>query len=310
MTLFFNQEFDELEQYNINVNNTKTWNREDVINNTNLENCINAIQKIQYKGFDYKYLAYDKVIVEGHRIGYIDQISEKNPAITVTKKSRKSSFSTASLAYLPIEKCYMSTTDSAYAFLLKYNGKYNLNTSLLPYKAEPEDLFYYIFGILSSNKYRDRYNELLLKDYPHIPITENGALFKEMSSLGKEISNYYQLDTSISKKFKASNHDSELWKVKNPFYDEKKQRIYINNNENFPYIEGVTSDIWNFSIGQINQIEQFLKARTYSEIKTIKTLNRGLNQEEITYILKLCTVFDNILEISKKIDEIYIKIDH
>ncbi|MHA1147769.1 MAG: type ISP restriction/modification enzyme [Promethearchaeota archaeon] len=309
LNLFFNEEFEKLEGYKIKINSTKTWNREDVINNTNLENCVNAIQKIQYKGFDYKYLAYDSVIVEGHRIGYIDQICEDNPAITVTKKSRKSSFSTASLAYLPIEKCYMSTTDSAYAFLLKHNGKFNLNTSLLPFTAEPEDLFYYIFGILCSNKYRKRYNELLLMDYPHIPITEDEALFKEMGSLGKKISNYFKLDLTISKEIKVSNHDSELWRVQNPFYDDKEQRIYINKEEDSPYIEGVTSDIWDYSIGQVNQIEQFLKARTYSETRTIKSLNRGLNQEEKIYLLKLCTAIKKILKTSEEIDKLYIKID-
>ena len=36
LNLFFNEEFEELERYKIKVNNTKTWNREDVINNTNL----------------------------------------------------------------------------------------------------------------------------------------------------------------------------------------------------------------------------------------------------------------------------------
>jgi len=309
LNLFFNEEFEELESYKINVNSTKTWDRDDVINNTNLENCVNAIKKIQYKGFDYKYLAYDRVIVEGHRIGYIDQICEENPAITVTKKSRKSSFSTASLAYMPIEKCYMSTTDSAYAFLLKYNGNYNVNTSLLPYEAEPEDLFYYIFGILCSNKYRKKYDELLLMDYPHIPITEDKALFKEMSSLGGKISKSFKLDTTLSKEYKVSNHNSELWKVQSPFYDEKEERIYINKEENSPYIEGVTSDIWNYSIGQLNQIEQFLKARTYSEIRTIKSLYRGLNQEELTYLLKLCTAINKILKKCKEIDEVYNKID-
>jgi predicted helicase len=309
LNLFFNEEFEKLEGYKININNTQTWNREDVINNTNLENCINAIQRIQYKGFDYKYLAYDRVIVEGHRIGYIDQIYEENPAITVTKKSRKSSFSTASLAYLPIEKCYMSTTDSAYAFLLKYNGKYNINTSLFPYKVDPEDLFYYIFGILCSNKYRERYDELLLKDYPHIPIADDESKFKELSTLGKKISESFKLNINVSKDYKPSKHNLDLWKVKNPSYDEDAQRIYINDDEDSPYIEGVPLEIWNYSIGQINQIEQFLKARTYSEIRTIKTLNRALNQEEINYILKLCTSIALISDISEEIDDIYKKID-
>ncbi|KKN57209.1 hypothetical protein LCGC14_0564550 [marine sediment metagenome] len=309
LDLFFNQQFEELEIYKINVNNTKTWEREVVLGNTTLENAVNAIQKIQYKGFDYKYLAYDRFIVEGHRIGYIDQISKNNPAITVTKKSRKSSFSTASLAYLPIEKCYMSTTDSAYAFLLKYNGKYNLNTSLVSYKVEPKQLFYYIFGILCSNEYRERYNEILLIDYPHIPLSNEESLFKEMSLLGQRISRAFKIDLEISEEFKLSKNESQSWIVKEPYYVRDEKRIYLNKENNSTYIEGISSDIWDYSIGQIKQIEQFLKARTYSENRMIKRICRGLNQEELNYLLKLCTSIEYILKISKEIDKVFIKID-
>jgi len=309
LDLFFNQQFEELESYKINVNNTKTWKREIVLENTNLEDAVNAIQKIQYKGFDYKYLAYDRFIVEGHRIGYIDQISKINPAITVTKKSRKPIFSTASLAYMPIEKCYMSTTDSAYAFLLKYNGKYNLNTSLLSYKVEPEQLFYYIFGILCSEEYRKKYNELLLKDYPHIPLPNEESYFNEMSLLGKKISRAFKMDLEISEEFKLSKNDSQSWIVQEPYFVSYEKRIYLNKEIDSPYIEGITSDIWDYSIGQIKQIEQFLKARTYSEKKIIKTICRGLNQEELNSLLKLCTSIKQILKISKEIDKVYIQID-
>ena len=309
LDLFFNQQFEELENYKISVNNTKTWTREAVLENTNLENAINVIQKIQYKGFDYKYLTYDRYIVEGHRIGYIDQISHDNPAITVTKKSRKQSFSTASLAYMPIEKCYMSTTDSAYAFLLKYNGEYNLNTSLLSYNVEPKQLFYYLFGILCSKEYRKKYDELLLKDYPHIPFPDEKSYFNEMSLLGKEISRAFKMDLIISDEFKLSKSNSQSWIVREFYYVNDEERIYLNKEVDSPYIEGITSDIWDYSIGEIKQIEQFLKARTYSEKKIIKKLCRSLNQEELNYILKLCTSIKHILKISKEIDEVYVQID-
>lgn len=44
--------------------------------------------------------------------------------------------------------------------------------------------------------------------------------------------------------------------------------LHINNLKHYrksPMIVQKKSDIWDYSIGQIKQIEQFLKARTYSE---------------------------------------------
>ena len=309
LDLFFNQQFEELESYKINVNNTKTWKREVVLENTNMENAVNAIQKIQYKGFDYKYLAYDKFIVEGHRIGYIDQISKINPAITVTKKSRKSSFSTASLAYLPIEKCYMSTTDSAYAFLLKYNGKYNLNTSLLSYKVEPEELFYYIYAILYSTKYRHKYSSQLLRNYPRIPITLEREIYINLSKMGFNLGQIHLFHDDYVSTNDLEISDTEDYVVYSDFYyNSNQEMLHFGSNPNAFWVKPITKEVWDYNIGGRKQIYEWLNARKFSEEYKKNTINRPLERSETKYFLNLCISIKNTIETIEEIDKFVKKI--
>ena len=72
LTLFFNQQYDELDALKIKTHDSKSWSKAKVFEKTTLENSLKSIIKLQYRGFDFRYLAYDPNIVEGHRMGYID----------------------------------------------------------------------------------------------------------------------------------------------------------------------------------------------------------------------------------------------
>ena len=173
ITLFFNKNYDELNNLKIKVHDTKSWVKSKVFKKTNLEKVLKNIQRINYRGWDFRYIAYDRALVEGHRMGYIDQISQKNPAITVTKSSRKNIFETAFVVETLIEKCFMSVTDTSYAFPLYLNGKSNMHNPDLHYIKNSEQIFYYIYGILNAPTYRNRYDEYLRKSFPRIPFPKN-----------------------------------------------------------------------------------------------------------------------------------------
>ncbi|MBY8984352.1 MAG: hypothetical protein KGD65_04735 [Candidatus Lokiarchaeota archaeon] len=315
--LFFDKNYEELKKYNIKVNDTKTWKKSKVFHETNIEKSITEIRKINYRGWDFRYLAYDRALVEGHRMGYIDQISHINPAITVTKSSRKKNFETAFIVDNILEKCFMAVTDTSYAFPLYLNGKINIIIPKLSFQVNSEQIFYYCYGILYSPTYRNRYDELLRKEYPRIPFTKDSKLFEKMSYIGKELADIHLMRHDISLHLELAEIDPDDWIINNYIYNPDKETLYFDQigkddekfSDKIAWIRGITPEIWNFSIGSIKQIDQFLKSRKYNSFQKYNTLQRGLNHKELVYLLKMITAIEKTIELLPQIDHIYNQID-
>jgi len=314
---FFKKEYEELNKFNIKVNDTKTWKKSKVFNKTNLEKSIKKIRFINYRGWDFRYIAYDRALVEGHRMGYIDQISHSNPAITVTKSSRKKKFETVFIVENLLEKCFMAVTDTSYAFPLYLNGDLNITIPKLPYQASSEQIFYYCYGILYSPTYRNRYDEFLRKGYPRIPFTKDSKIFENMSDFGKKLADIHLLKHDISFRLELAEKNPDEWIINNFIYNPEEETLYFDKipkddekpSVEIAWIKGITPEIWNFSIGSINQIDQFLKSRKYSSFQKYNTLQRGLNHKELIYLLKIITAIEKTIELLPQIDKIYNQID-
>ena len=317
LTRFFNKKFEELNDLKIKTNDTKTWKKSKVYKKTNLVTVLENIRFINYRGWDFRYIAYDRALVEGHRMGYIDQISQSNPAITVTKSSRKKKFETAFIVQNLLEKCYMSVTDTSYAFPLFLNGTSNIITPKLPFQTTPEQIFYYCYAILYAQTYRNRYDEYLRKSYPRIPFTKNSKLFYNMAKLGRELADIHLMKHDISFHLELAEINPDEWIINNFTYDPNKETLYfdniLDNGENIsvktPWIKGITPEIWNYSIGGINQIKQFLNSRKYNPFQKYNTLQRSLNHKELIYLLKMITAIEKTIDLLTEIDGLYKKID-
>ncbi|MHA1150827.1 MAG: type ISP restriction/modification enzyme [Promethearchaeota archaeon] len=314
LNLFFNKKFKDLENLKIKVNDTKSWKKSKVFKGTNFDKVVKNIRTINYRGWDYRYIAYDRVLIEGHRMGYIDQINEENPAITVTKSSRKKKFETAFIVKNMLEKCFMAVTDTSYTFPLYLNNEINIVKPKLPYKVKKEQVFYYCYAILYSETYRKRYNEYLRKAFPRIPFPKNRDLFLKMTNLGKDLANIHLLNIEINPNLELS--DLKEWKIQDFKYDSEKNTLFFDNPlkegiklEEIPWIKGISPEIWEYSIGTIKQIEQFLKSRQFSSIQKYNTLQRSLNHNEKIYLLKIISAISYTIEVLPIIDRIYTQID-
>lgn len=51
--------------------------------------------------------------------------------------------------------------------------------------ASPENIFYYIYAVLYSPKYRKKYAEFLKTDFPRVPFTADKQVFKELAEYGE-----------------------------------------------------------------------------------------------------------------------------
>ncbi|MHA2016774.1 MAG: hypothetical protein ACTSXY_00715, partial [Promethearchaeota archaeon] len=118
----------------------------------------------------------------------------------------------------------------------------------------------------------------------------------------------HMLETKINKRFELADISPDQWIVKDFFYSSKEECLYFNKTKN-SWIKGITLQMWEFSIGTIQQLPQFLKSRKFSPIRKWNTLQRSLTHEELIIFLKICSVIDLTLKLLPTIDELYKKID-
>jgi len=317
LTLFFNKKFEKLKNLKINVNDTKTWTKLKIYAKTNLKEALKKIRIINYRGWDFRHIAYDRALVEGHRMGYIDQISKTNPALTVTKSSRKNKFETAFIVDNLLEKCFMAVTDTSYAFPLFLNGNSNISKPRLEFQTTDEQIFYYCYAIVYAQTYRIRYDEYLRKSFPRIPFTKISKYFYSMADLGKDLADIHLMKHGISSHLVIAEVHPDDWIINNYIYDPSKETLYFNeipengdkSSNKTPWIKDITPEMWNYSIGSIKQIQQFLNSRKFNPVQKYKSLQRGLNHEELEYFLKMITAIEKTIDILPKIDRLYNKID-
>ena len=156
----------------------------------------------------------------------------------------------------------------------------------------PEQIFYYIYGVLYSNTYRTKYAEFLKIDFPRVPFTIDYELFKKIGEYGKQLVDLHLmksvgLNNPIAK-FQGSGDN----KIEKPEYSEKAKRVYINKDQ---FFEGVDKDVWEYQIGGYHVLNKWLKDRK----------GRTLSLDDIKHYCKIVTALKKTIEIQKKIDLLY-----
>ena len=162
-------------------------------------------------------------------------------------------------------------------------------------KISPEQIFYYIYGILYSNIYRKKYAEFLKIDFPKIPFTKDYNLFIKVGKLGKRLVDLHllksdELNSSVAK-FQGTGDN----KVEKPKYSETENKVYINNNQ---YFEGLKKELWNYQIGGYYVLDKWLKSRK----------GRTLSLADITHYCNIITALKKTIEIQKEIDKLYLEV--
>ena len=142
-----------------------------------------------------------------------------------------------------------------------------------------------------SPTYREKYFEFFKIDFPKIPFTKDLKVFEKMSTLGLELIDHHLLKRGYAKKempvFAVEGND----KVAAYFYDEKKQRLYINKTQ---YFERFPQSVWEYEIGGYQVIDKYLKSR--------KKL--CLTYEEVEHIKKVSVSIAKTIDLQKNIDEL------
>lgn len=162
----------------------------------------------------------------------------------------------------------------------------------------PIDLLDYIYAILHSPSYREKYKEFLKIDFPRVPYPEDADTFWKLVHLGGQIREIHLLESPIVNKFITSypmEGTNEIttriarkdWQI----IDEEKQlgRIWINDTQ---YFDNIPLSAWEFYIGGYQPAQKWLKDRR----------DRVLGFEDILHYQKVIVALEETGRLMGEID--------
>lgn len=312
-----------------NLKNTGSWNmrmsRKGLAEDENYEKHYN---RILYRPFDERIIYYSEHLIERMRYDVMQHMLKENIGLIarrqqlsshlcnyyfisdtlisdgVIRSDNKGSESLFPLYLYPTEEKKKSSFGNM--MLFEPQAKYgkekraNINEKLFvqlhkAYKKIPlpEDILYYVYAVMYSNIYREKYAEFLKIDFPRIPFTKKYELFTGLAKLGKEMTELHLLKHKSldrpSVKFTGKKGND---KIDKPHYDEKENSVYINENK---YFENITPEMWNYQIGGYRVLEKYLKDR------------KGRQMEDSGHYCRMAESISKTIELQNEIDKLFKK---
>ncbi|MCJ7508686.1 MAG: DNA methyltransferase, partial [candidate division Zixibacteria bacterium] len=277
-----------------------------------------VITQILYRPFDIRWIFYHDEVIERSRKEVMRHMMKENLGLLVKRQGKRSPYSYLFCCNLIAESCVFESAfaNNTVCPLYLYPGKGdmfiqeeaqerkpNLNPKLVESLTEaygkepiPEEIFYYMYGVLYSNIYRSKYAEFLKIDFPRVPFTKDYELFNTIGKYGSKLVELHSLKSAELNNPIAKFQGSGDYQVNEPKYNEKEKRVYINDDQ---YFEGIEKEVWEYQIGGYQVLDKWLKDRK----------GRQLSLENIKHYCQIATALEKTIEIQRDIDNIYLDIE-
>lgn len=162
----------------------------------------------------------------------------------------------------------------------------------------PLDILDYIYAVLHSPTYREKYKEFLKIDFPRVPYPKDKKKFWQLVDLGSEIRLLHLLETADKYITSYPNDGSNIVErkmTKNSIgYEQTGDgigRVWINDEQ---YFDGVPAVAWEFYIGGYQPAQKWLKDR----------VGRELNFEDINHYQKIIVALTETDRLMKEVDSV------
>jgi predicted helicase len=156
----------------------------------------------------------------------------------------------------------------------------------------PIDILDYIYAVLHSPTYREKYKEFLKIDFPRVPYPKDTDTFWQLVKLGGRLRQIHLLERPVVNKFITQypiDGDNIVEKVK--YHDSK---VYINDQQ---YFANVPQGSWEFYIGGYQPAQKWLKDRK----------GRKLEFDDILHYQKIIVALTETARLMNEIDGIEIE---
>jgi len=296
-----------------NLKDTRDWKlslrRQSLSSNQSWESHFT---KCLYRPFDWREYYHHEDVVELPRNEVMCQFIKTNIAlISSRQQSQQGNWQLVSITRKVAECCSASnkTKETNYVFPLYLYPDPNHTKELqqtkrpnfspdflkiietkLGYLPTPEEIFYYIYGILHSPTYRIRYAEFLKIDFPRVPLTTDNNLFTQLSGYGEQLAQLHLMESPL-----LNNLITQFTQVGNreviaghPKY--QKGNVYLNKTD---YFTGVPENVWNFYVGGYQVCQKWLKDRK----------GRTLSDEDILHYQKIVVALQETIKLMELIDQ-------
>ena len=273
-----------------NLNQKTTWEYDNV-----LKTDYNSLYltTYDYRPFDQRYIYYDKYFLSRSRSKVMDNFYNKKNIGIETSRIGNYIFVSKNIS----DEHFIS--DNSFKFPLYIFGNDgskvpNLNQKIVDGiekiigKVTPEDIFNYIYAVLYSPSYQERYKEFLKIDFPRVPYPKGKESFKKLVTCGTELRLLHLFESSKLSQFITTypNEGSNI--VERTDY--KDDKVYINAGQ---YFGNVPKATWNFWIGGYQPAQKWLKYRK----------GRALENSDIEHYQKIIVALSETERLMKKIDK-------
>jgi predicted helicase len=272
-------------------------------NKGKIENDFTKIVPLAYRPFDTRYTYFDNNLVWRTRSDIMDNFFKKeNLGFCCVKLGRDADSHNYFVTKYITDKGITSSLDNANIFplyLYAEDGSRvpNLereivnNIENIAGKASPENILDYIYAILHSKNYREKYKEFLKIDFPRVPYPKDAQSFKALVALGRELRELHLLESPKLKNFITifSEIGNDTVETKYPKY--KDDKVFINEIQ---YFGGVPEIAWNFYIGGYQPMQKWLKDRQ----------GRVLSSEDLNHYQKIIIALVETEKIMREVDKI------
>ena len=171
----------------------------------------------------------------------------------------------------------------------------------------PIDILDYIYAILHSPAYREKYKEFLKIDFPRVPYPADLSTFEKLTNLGAQLRQIHLLESPVVEKYitqypKDGNNVVEKIRFDLPdyihsvpdlngemHYPDYLGNVYINETQ---YFANVPLVAWDFYIGGYQPAQKWLKDRK----------GRILEFDDILHYQKIIVALYETARLMKEID--------
>lgn len=300
---------------------TIDWAKKDVIDSKN-----GRVIFIQYKPFDLRYTYYtgkskgfvayprkkltDVILKSNYTLATLRQISGSTETcqILVTKYplTDRAMYSTNGTPYLFPLYTYLENTEQQTIDQATERTP-NLNTEIVnqiadklgltftnekettPETFAPIDILDYIYAVLHSPAYREKYKEFLKIDFPRVPYPKDQTRFWQLVKLGGEIRQIHLLESPTVEKYITQYPIDGTNEVTGIKYT--GGNVMINETQ---YFANVPETAWNFYIGGYQPAQKWLKDRK----------GRVLGFEDILHYQKIIVALNETHRLMQEIDTV------
>jgi predicted helicase len=120
----------------------------------------------------------------------------------------------------------------------------------------PIDVLDYIYAVLHSPMYREKYKEFLKIDFPRVPYPENAEKFWALVKLGGKLRKLHLMEGVEPQQGVADYPEKGSNEIEKPEY--KNGKVWINDTQ---YFDHVPPEAWEFYIGGYQPAQKWLKDR-------------------------------------------------